>query len=193
VMEGRREMREKNLCGIDEAGRGCLAGPMVVAGVVLKRDIAGLDDSKKLSEKKREKLFEEIIQNSKYKILFTDNRFIDKNGLSLGLKNSIQAIKDEFADYRILMDGNTNFGVDGVDFLVKADASVKEVSAASILAKVSRDRYMKNLPSEYDKYEFKKHKGYGTKRHIELIREYGYSNLHRVSFKVKSLSSLHLV
>jgi len=175
----------KKLCGIDEAGRGAFAGPLVVAGVVLEKDILGLDDSKKLSEKKREALFEEIIQNSKYKIIFVDNNFIDKNGLSLSLKNSITTIKNEFSDCRVLIDGNTNFGVEGVEFLIKADSSIKEVSAASILAKVSRDRYMKNLSNEYDKYEFAKHKGYGTKRHKELIKKYGYSNLHRLSFKIK--------
>jgi len=177
------------LCGIDEAGRGCLAGPLVVAGVILEKKIEGLADSKKLSEKKREELYEEIIKVSKYEIIFTSNDFIDKYGLSKALKNSIQKIKAKFYYAQILMDGNTNFGVEGVDFLIKADQKIAEVSGASILAKVSRDRYMKTLPEKYFKYEFEKHKGYGTKKHIELIKKYGFSDLHRISFNVKKLKN----
>jgi ribonuclease HII len=181
------EAEEDNLCGIDEAGRGCLAGPLVVAGVVLKIPIDGLDDSKKLTPKKREKLFETIKENSHYKIIFTDNQTIDKIGLSKALHNSIKEIKEHFKDHNILMDGNTNFGVAGVEWMVKADAKVPAVSAASILAKVSRDRYMVKVSQEFPEYDFAKHKGYGTKEHINMIKRYGYCSLHRKSFYIKSL------
>ena len=177
----------KKLCGIDEAGRGSLAGPLVVAGVVLKTPIKGLDDSKKLTPKRREELFPLIQKNSLYKIIFTDNQTIDKIGLSTALKNSIEEIKEYFSEYKILMDGNTNFGVNGVDWMIKADAKVPEVSAASILAKVSRDRYMMEISDKFPKYGFEKHKGYGTKEHINMIKKYGYTSLHRKSFYIKEL------
>ena len=177
----------KKLCGIDEAGRGSLAGPLVVAGVVLKTHIKGLDDSKKLSPKKREELFPLIQKNALYKIVFTDNKTIDKIGLSCALKNSIQEIKNHFSNYKILMDGNTNFGVKGVEWMIKADAKVPEVSAASILAKVSRDRYMIKIAKKFPEYGFERHKGYGTKEHISMIQKYGYTNIHRKSFYIKKL------
>ena len=182
----------KNLCGIDEAGRGCLAGPLVVAGVVLKQPITGLDDSKKLTPKKREELFPLIQKNSLYKIIFTDNQTIDSIGLSLALRNSIQEIKDHFSNYKILMDGNTNFGVSGVEWMIKADANVPEVSAASILAKVSRDRYMIEIAEKFPEYGFERHKGYGTKEHIAMIKKYGYTTLHRKSFYIKKLRQADL-
>ena len=178
---------DKPLCGIDEAGRGCVAGPLVVAGVVLHKKVDGLNDSKKLSPKKREELFEKIISSSSCKIVFTSAKTIDEIGLSKALKNSILSIKKRFPNCDILMDGNTNFGIDGVRYMIKADAKVAEVSAASILAKVSRDRYMLKISKKYPIYNFDKHKGYGTKDHIEAIREFGYSKLHRKSFVIKEL------
>ena len=177
----------KKLCGIDEAGRGCLAGPLVVAGVVLKAPVNGLDDSKKLTPKKREELFDHIQKNSLYKIIFTNNQTIDKIGLSSALKNSIEEIKNHFSNYKIMMDGNTNFGVKGVEWMIKADNKVAEVSAASILAKVSRDRYMVKISQKYPEYGFDRHKGYGTKEHIDMIQKYGYTSLHRKSFYIKNL------
>ncbi len=178
---------DKKLCGIDEAGRGPLAGPLVVAAVVLKKKINGLKDSKKLTAKKRDELFYEIISSSEYKIIFTNNETIDKIGLSKALKNSLQEIKNHFYGYDILMDGNTNFSVEGIRWMIKADDKVPEVSAASILAKVSRDKYMLQISKNYPKYGFEKHKGYGTKEHIQMIQKYGYSNLHRKSFYIKKL------
>jgi ribonuclease HII len=175
------------LCGIDEAGRGCIAGPLVVAGVVLEEDIDGLADSKILSEKRREELFEIIKNKSRYKIVFCDNDMIDEKGLSYCLRYAIKEIKEHFKNSDILMDGNSSFGVDGVDTMVKADAKVPEVSAASILAKVSRDRYMYSINSKFPNYSFLKHKGYGTALHVEEIKKYGYSKIHRKSFKIKSL------
>ena len=175
------------LCGIDEAGRGCIAGPLVVAGVVLEEDIDGLADSKILSEKRREELFEIIKNKSRYKIVFCDNDMVDEKGLSYCLGYAIKEIKEHFKNSDILMDGNSSFGVDGVDTMVKADAKVPEVSAASILAKVSRDRYMYSINSKFPNYSFLKHKGYGTALHVEEIKKYGYSKIHRKSFKIKSL------
>ncbi len=183
-----------NLCGIDEAGRGPLAGPLVVAGVVLKKGITkeskalvGLNDSKKLTEKKREALFDKVKNNSSYHIVFTDNITLDKIGLSKAIKNSIEEIMQNLNAKTYLMDGNTSFGIENLEHKIKADASVIEVSAASILAKVSRDRFMCEIASKYPEYNFEKHKGYGTKAHVQAIKEFGHCDLHRISFKIKSL------
>jgi len=187
-----RENYPKNLCGIDEAGRGPFAGPLVVAGVVLKKDIKELDDSKKLSEKKRESLFDLIKQNSIYHIVFKSNEDIDTLGISKCLQDSIKEIIKTIDAKGYLMDGNTAFGISNLNYLIKADGKIKEVSAASILAKVSRDRYMCKEALKYPEYLFEKHKGYGTKVHIEAIKKYGYSKLHRRSFKIKQLESLNI-
>lgn len=173
------------ICGIDEAGRGCLAGPLVVAGVILQKSVDGLADSKKLSEKKREILFEKIIQNAAYEIVFTDNKTIDKIGLSLAIKNSIIQIMSKLKPKKTIMDGNTTFGVFGVEAIIKADTKIAEVSAASILAKVSRDRYIVEQAFNFPLYRFEKHKGYGTALHRALIKEHGYCDLHRRSFKIR--------
>ena len=177
----------EKLCGIDEAGRGPIAGPLVVAGVVLKKNIVGLNDSKVLSEKKREALFNTIIENAHFHIVFKCNETIDKKGLSYCLKSSIEEIMHNIQAKEYLMDGNTAFGIANLNFKIKADATVQEVSAASILAKVSRDRYMQSVCKNFPLYEFSKHKGYGTKAHIEHIKRFGYSTLHRKSFKLKAL------
>lgn len=176
------------LCGIDEAGRGCLAGPLVVAGCVLTNQVENLADSKILSQKKRELLYEKIIQNSEYKIVQFSHEDIDKRGLSACLKEAILEIKNHFKSCEILMDGNTNFGVTGVETLIKADAKVPEVSAASILAKVTRDNYMLEMDKLYPNYKFAKHKGYGSSLHVNLIKKYGSSPIQRLSFKIKSLN-----
>lgn len=179
----------KKLCGIDEAGRGPIAGPLVVSGVILLKNIVGLNDSKVLSEKKREKLFDEIKEKSKYHIVFTSAKIIDEKGLSFCLKNSITEIMANLKEYcnEFLMDGNTNFGISNLSYKIKADASIPQVSAASILAKVSRDRYMNEIAFLYSNYNFEKHKGYGTKAHVEAIKKYGRSDEHRFTFKLKAL------
>ena len=179
----------KNLCGIDEAGRGPLAGPLVVAGVILIEDIVGLNDSKVLSEKKRELLFNEIIEKSKYHIVFKSAKEIDDFGISSCLKSSILEIIEnlkEFSDY-FLMDGNTNFGIKILQKEIKADAKYAQVSAASILAKVSRDRFMVEISKDFKEFDFEKHKGYGTKAHIEAIKKFGRSPIHRTSYKIKGI------
>jgi ribonuclease HII len=182
----------KKLCGIDEAGRGPLAGPLVVAGVILLEDIQNLADSKVLSEKKREKLFDEIKQKSKYHIVFKSAKQIDDLGISFCIKESILEIMKTLQNdaSSFLMDGNTNFGIENLQKEIKADAKYKEVSAASILAKVSRDRFMDSISENYPEYNFKKHKGYGTKAHVDAIKEFGRSDIHRFSFKLKALKEV---
>lgn len=179
-------------CGIDEAGRGPLAGPLVVAGVILLEDIQNLADSKVLSEKKREKLFDEIKQKSKYHIVFKSAKQIDDLGISFCIKESILEIMKTLQNdaNSFLMDGNTNFGIENLQKEIKADAKYKEVSAASILAKVSRDRFMDSISENYPEYNFKKHKGYGTKAHVDAIKEFGRSDIHRFSFKLKALGEV---
>ena len=180
----------ENLCGIDEAGRGPIAGPMTVAGVILKSNIKGLMDSKKLTPKKREALFNVIKENSYYHIVFVDQLTIDEKGLSLCIKESVLTIMKKIEATTYLIDGNTTFSIPFLQCKIKADETVQEVSAASILAKVSRDRYMTNICASYPVYNFSKHKGYGTKEHIEAIKKYGYSPLHRFSFKIKNLNTI---
>lgn len=175
------------LCGIDEAGRGPIAGPLVMAGVILTKKIAGLNDSKKLSEKKREALFPLILAHSHYHIVSFSALEIDTLGishcLSQGLKSIMQALESE--DF--LFDGNTTFGVSGLRTLVKADEEIPEVSAASILAKVSRDTEMVKFAKTFPHYGFETHKGYGTAEHIKAIKQHGYCDIHRRSFRLKAL------
>ena len=175
------------LCGIDEAGRGPLSGPLVVAGVKLKKEVEQLNDSKKLSKKKREILYPLIIESSDYHIVFKGAKEIDEKGLSYCLKSAIEEIIEKIDAKEYLMDGNTSFGINTLQHKIKADATVKEVSAASILAKVSRDRYMYDIAPLYPIYDFDKHKGYGTKAHIEKIREFGRCQEHRYTFRLKAL------
>lgn len=175
------------LCGIDEAGRGPLAGPLVVAGAVILKEIKELNDSKKLSEKKREELYEKIIKNCRYHIVFKSAKEIDEKGISACLKSSIEEIMENVEATSFLMDGNTSFGITTLEHKIKADATVQEVSAASILAKVSRDRYMYEIAPSFSKYDFDKHKGYGTKAHVEKIKLFGRCEEHRKSFKLKAL------
>ena len=180
------------LCGIDEAGRGCIAGDMVVAGVVLNNKVDGLMDSKKLSEKRREELYDVIIKNSNYHIVSFSPQDIDTKGLSKCISQALNEIKEHFKDSDILFDGNSSFGVEGIETMVKADTKISEVSGASILAKVTRDRKINQDALIYPNYNFQKHKGYGTKAHIEAIKKYGYTSIHRRSFKLKALSEIEV-
>lgn len=173
------------LCGIDEAGRGPLAGPLVVAGAILHRNIEGLNDSKKLTHKQRLVLYEQIIQNSTYKIVFTDNQTIDTKGISWAIQNSLKEIMATLQAERYLFDGNTSYKIPNLEHQIKADMYVDAVSAASILAKVSRDKYMDCIAKEFANYSFEAHKGYGTRAHIKEIEMFGLSSIHRVSFKLK--------
>ena len=175
------------LCGIDEAGRGPLAGDLVMAGVILLDEIEGLMDSKVLSEKKREAFYPQILAKSLYHIVSFSPQQIDELGLSSCLGKGLEEIIQKLEAEVYLFDGNQTFGVLGVSTMIKADAKVSEVSAASILAKVTHDRAIVKADVLYPLYGFKKHKGYGTKAHVAAIKEHGYCELHRRSFKVKSL------
>ncbi len=175
------------LCGIDEAGRGPLAGDLVMAGCVLHRFIEGLDDSKKLTPKKRELLYEQIVQNATYHVVKFSAKEIDEDGISLCLKRGLEEIMKNLPSVEYLFDGNTSFGVRGLATMVQADGKVPEVSAASILAKVTHDRDIVELAKKYPEYGFEKHKGYGTALHVEMIKKHGYSEVHRKSYKVKAL------
>lgn len=176
------------ICGVDEAGRGPLAGPVCAAAVILPRglDILGLNDSKKLSEKKREELFDVICREAAaYGIAFAGVEEIEKfnilNATFLAMNRAIAklGVMPELA----LIDGNRNTGIEiNSRCIVKGDSKCADIAAASILAKVTRDRYMYEMAEKYPQYHFDKHKGYGTKLHYEAIREFGPSPIHRMSF-----------
>ena len=175
------------LCGIDEAGRGPLAGSLVMAGVVLKNPIEGLMDSKKLTEKKREALYSLVIANSEYHIVSFSAEEVDELGISKCLHNGLLSIQKHLPNVDYLFDGNSTFGVENIRTMVKADDKVAEVSAASILAKVTRDREIVEQSKLYPEYGFEKHKGYGTKAHIEALVKCDRCPIHRKTFRVKGL------
>jgi len=175
------------LCGIDEAGRGPIAGDLVIAGCILHSFIDGLNDSKKLSEKRRVSLFESIVQNSTYHIVSFSPKEIDENGISICIQRGLKEIMQTLTSQEYLFDGNSNFGVNGLKTMIKADTKVAEVSAASILAKVTHDREIIKEAKKYPEYQFERHKGYGTALHIEMIRKHGYCEIHRRSYKIKAL------
>ncbi|MEA1983547.1 MAG: ribonuclease HII [Campylobacterota bacterium] len=177
------------LCGIDEAGRGPIAGDLVVAGCIFYSDtqIDGLNDSKKISEKKRYELFEEILPNTLNHVVVISAQELDEFGISKCMSKALEEIKYTLSADEYLFDGNTTFGVEGLETMIKADGKVAEVSAASILAKVVHDLNIIRDSKKYPEYGFEKHKGYGTKLHIEMIKEHGYSPIHRRSFKLKAL------
>lgn len=182
----------KLICGVDEAGRGPLAGPVCAAAVILPMDveIEGLNDSKKLTEKKREELFPIICRKAlSYSIAYATVEEIEEHNILgatfIAMNRAIEGlnIKPDFA----LIDGNRtpkNCPV-STQTVVKGDALSMSIAAASVLAKVSRDRLMLELDAKYPMYNFKQHKGYGTKEHIELIKKYGISACHRPSFLKK--------
>ncbi len=180
-------MIKKLLCGIDEAGRGPLAGSLVMAGVVLKKPIEGLMDSKKLTQKKREALYPLVIENSDYHIVSFSAQEVDEMGISKCLHQGLQSIQKYLPDVEYLFDGNSTFGVDNITTMVKADDKIVEVSAASILAKVTRDREIVKMAKLYPEYGFEKHKGYGTKVHMEALIKYDRCPIHRKTFRVKGL------
>ena len=176
------------ICGVDEAGRGPLAGPVCAAAVRLPVGVVipGLDDSKKLTEKKREALYDVIKETAvSYGIAFASENEIDEmnilNATFLAMKRAVEklGVKPDLA----LIDGNQkpHTGINEVT-VIKGDGKSMSIAAASVLAKVTRDRYMLELDKKYPQYEFKKHKGYGTKLHYEKILEYGISDVHRKTF-----------
>ena len=176
------------IAGIDEAGRGPLAGPVCAAAVILPKDlvIEGINDSKKLTEKKRELLFDVITKSAiAYSVEFVSPEVIDeiniRQATSLAMHNALKKLETQ-ADY-VIIDGNDNIPYEiPFEYVIKGDAKSQSIAAASILAKVSRDRLMMELDKEYPEYCFAKHKGYGTKVHIEAIQKFGVSPVHRKSF-----------
>ncbi len=180
-------MTHKPLCGIDEAGRGPLAGSLVIAGVVLKNPVEGLMDSKKLTEKKREALYPLVIKNAEYHIVSFSAQEVDAMGISQCLQKGLQSIQQHLPEVEYLFDGNSSFGVDNINTMIKADTKVAEVSAASILAKVTHDREMIEMAKKYPEYGFEKHKGYGTKAHMEALLKHDRCEVHRKTFRVKGL------
>lgn len=192
AFDAEQRARFGTICGVDEAGRGPLCGPVCCAAVILDPDdpIEGVNDSKKLSEKRREALYEEIIQRAvAYQVVFISPQEIDeKNILWATMDGMAQAVAglDPRPDYA-LIDGN-RCPPDLVcpsQSVVKGDATSASIAAASILAKVSRDRYMKELDKQYPQYQLAKHKGYPTKLHYELIAQYGIQPFYRRSFLKK--------
>ena len=179
------------ICGVDEAGRGPLAGPVCAAAVILPRglEIDGLNDSKKLTEKKREALYDPIREQAiAYGIAFATVEEIEElnilNATFLAMNRAIEKLNPvpELA----LIDGNRSTGIRFPSrCVVKGDAKCADIAAASVLAKVTRDRYMLQMAEKYPGYHFEQHKGYGTKLHYDALREYGPSPIHRMSFLKK--------
>lgn len=183
----------KSICGVDEAGRGPLAGPVYAAAVILPfgTEIDGLNDSKKLSEKKRDELFDVINKVAiSISVGVASEKEIDEinilNATFLAMKRAVLGLEIP-ADYAII-DGNRAPNLEiPAETVVKGDGKVMSVAAASIIAKVSRDRFMLKMAEQYPEYQFEKHKGYGTKLHYEMIEKYGVSPIHRKSFLKKIL------
>ena len=186
----------KAVCGVDEAGRGPLAGPVCAAAVILPQNtvIEGVNDSKKLSEKKREELFDVIKSTAlSYCIAFATVEEIDElnilNATMLAMKRAVEGLEIP-ADFAMI-DGNKIPPLSiPAQYIIKGDAKSMSIACASILAKVTRDRLMKEYAIKYPEYRFEKHKGYGTALHRELILEYGACPIHRKTFLKKILSKV---
>ena len=180
------------IAGIDEAGRGPLAGPVVAAAVILPKDclIEGVNDSKKISEKKREKLYDEITEKAvAWGVGIMDNNVIDEinilNATRKAMHTAIENLQVK-PDY-VLIDAEKKVDTNGIPYtpIIKGDALSISIAAASIIAKVTRDRMMREYDQIFPMYGFEKHKGYGTKAHIEAIREHGLCMIHRHTFSDK--------
>lgn len=178
-----------SICGIDEAGRGPLAGPVVVGAVIMPKDsmLEGVNDSKKISEKKRELLYDQIIEQSiSYGVGIVEQREIDAINILNATKKALTLALTELVkkpDY-IVVDALNHIDTLGIPYqsIIKGDATCYSIAAASIIAKVTRDRIMRQWDEIYPQYGFSKHKGYGTAAHIKAIKEYGPCPLHRQSF-----------
>ena len=176
------------IAGTDEAGRGPLAGPVVAAAVILPKGliITGVNDSKQLTEKKREELFDLINEKAlAVGIAFVDNNKIDEiNILEASRLAMMEAIKKLKIKPQYVLSDAMKMNIDvPVKPIIKGDALSESIAAASIIAKVTRDRYMDEMDLKYPNYGFKKHKGYPTKDHIEAIKKYGITDIHRKTFK----------
>ena len=182
----------KNICGIDEAGRGPLAGPVVVASVIMPEDslIEGVNDSKKVSEKKRELLYDKILEEAiSYSVSIIGQDIIDEINILNATKQGVTSVVkglDIMPDL-IIIDALQHIDTNGVPYesIIKGDAKCYSIAAASIIAKVTRDRIMREWDEIYPQYGFITHKGYGTAKHIQAIKEYGLCPIHRRSFTTK--------
>ena len=195
LFEFDNEVKIKNaaslICGVDEAGRGPLAGDVYAAAVIFPNGvlIEGINDSKKLSEKKREELFSVITEKAmSYSIATASVEEIEEinilNAAMLAMKRAVETLS--VTPELVLVDGNKTPDIAPKALaVIKGDAKSQSVAAASILAKVARDRYMREIDLKYPQYQFSKHKGYGTKLHYEMIDKYGVSDIHRMSFLKK--------
>ena len=179
----------KNICGIDEAGRGPLAGPVVVAGVIMPQDsmIEFVNDSKKVTEKRREMLYDKIREEAiSYSISVIDQNVIDEINILNATKKGVTEVVDglEIKPDLILVDALEHINTRGIPYepLIKGDSRCYNIAAASILAKVTRDRIMRQWDEIYPMYGFISNKGYGTAKHIQAIKEYGLCPIHRISF-----------
>lgn len=177
------------ICGIDEAGRGPLAGPVVIAGVIMPQNsmIEGVNDSKKVSEKKREKLYDLILEEAiSYSVAVIGQDVIDEINILNATKQGVTAVVEglDVKPNLILVDALKGINTKGIpyDSIIKGDAKCYNISAASIVAKVTRDRIMRQWDEIYPQYGFIKHKGYGTAMHIQALKEYGPSPIHRKTF-----------
>ncbi len=179
----------KNICGIDEAGRGPLAGPVVIAGVIMPKDsmIEGINDSKKVSEKKREKLYDLIIEEAiSYYVSIIDHETIDEINILNATKKGVTEVVEglNIKPNLILVDALEHIDTKGIPYepIIKGDAKCYNIAAASIIAKVTRDRIMREWDEVYPQYGFISHKGYGTAKHISAIKEFGACPIHRNTF-----------
>ena len=185
----KRQLNFNTIAGVDEAGRGPWAGPVYSAIVILNKDRIpkGINDSKKVSEKKRMELYEEILLNHECGIGFASPEEIDRLNILeatfLSMKRALKNISIK-PDY-ILVDGNLSpkFKIPH-EAIIKGDNISMSIAAASIIAKVERDKFMLNIDKEYPEYKWKKNKGYGTKDHLLAIKNYGITNFHRKSFNL---------
>ena len=183
----------KYIAGVDEAGRGPLAGPVYAAAVILPPDIRldGINDSKKLSPKKREELFDEITKKAvSYSVFAVDEKKIDEinilNATYVAMNGAAEALSQK-PDY-VIIDGNSIKNMSYPhETIVKGDAKSISIAAASVLAKVARDRYITEMAKTYPEYGFERHKGYGTKEHTDAILKYGITPIHRRTFLKKLL------
>ena len=189
--------QNQSVLGMDEAGRGPIAGPLMVAGVIFPKGYqnALIDDSKKLSEKKREKLFKTIIQDALYyQILVVDEKTIDRKNIYRATQEAMMEIANKVQCDFVLSDAMPLPDIDKpYQAIVKGDQKSLSIAAASILAKVTRDHWMKKLDEMYPQYGLAKHKGYPTKAHIEALNKYGLQYFYRRSYgPVKKLEEIRL-
>lgn len=204
IREEYKYFSEFEVCGVDEAGRGPIAGPLSLSFVSFSEEVLyqihkgntlqSLDDSKKLSQKSRELLYYEVKKIANLALCqLVSNKLIDNFGLNYSIYYGIQKLlmKSKLSNPYLLIDGNYNFDRFDRNFdyisIIKGDTKVASIAAASIVAKVERDWFMQKISEKYPQYEFEKHKGYGTKKHIEHIKKYGYCRIHRRSFVIKGM------